>query len=374
MRILFITTLEHVKWGGSEALWSQCALKLNEMDYQVMCCIKEWQHPPIQITKLVEQNITPYYRKKKRYLFKLYENYLKIDHEKKILKLSKPDYVIISLSSHWTGVKWALACRNLNIPYSQIFQIVNEMKNFEDGKPQQNFKASILNADRNYFVSIDNNNVIAKLIASDIPNSDIVWNPFNVNIDTPYHPLSTDLPAAFACVASLTPSHKGQDILFEVLAQDKWKNRDLTVRLYGEGAYREYLQDLKQYYDLKKVSFEGYSNNIDELWENNHALILPSRKEGMSLAMIEAMIKGRFCIATKVGGAEEIITDNVNGFLAKAPTVELVDEAMERAWNARSQWPKISENAYHSIRQQIPSDPAAFLTEKLIARFNAIQS
>ena len=51
----------------------------------------------------------------------------------------------------------------------------------------------------------------------------------------------------------------------------------------------------------------------------------------MPLSLVEAMLCRRPCIATDVGGNRELIRDGVNGFLAKAPTVESLDEAMNRA-------------------------------------------
>ena len=86
---------------------------------------------------------------------------------------------------------------------------------------------------------------------------------------------------------------------------------------------------------LTNVEFAGHQNNIEEIWRKHHALVLPSRFEGMPLVVVEAMLCGRPCIATDVGGNRELVRDGINGFLAKAPTVELLDEAMNRAWDNR---------------------------------------
>ena len=56
------------------------------------------------------------------------------------------------------------------------------------------------------------------------------------------------------------------------------------------------------------------------IWAEHHALVLPSRFEGMPLVVVEAMLCGRPCIVTDVGGNAELIRDGINGFLAKAPT------------------------------------------------------
>jgi glycosyltransferase involved in cell wall biosynthesis len=42
---------------------------------------------------------------------------------------------------------------------------------------------------------------------------------------------------------------------------------------------------------------------------------MPSRWEGMSNALVEGMACGLPCVATRVSGSEDIITDGVNGLL-----------------------------------------------------------
>ena len=44
-----------------------------------------------------------------------------------------------------------------------------------------------------------------------------------------------DNEVRFACIARLFPGAKGQDLLFQVLSAEKWKQRNLTVSLYGSG-------------------------------------------------------------------------------------------------------------------------------------------
>ncbi len=41
--------------------------------------------------------------------------------------------------------------------------------------------------------------------------------------------------------------------------------------------------------------------------------IFPSIKEGLGIALLEALASGRACIASKIGGIEDIITDGLNG-------------------------------------------------------------
>ena len=78
----------------------------------------------------------------------------------------------------------------------------------------------------------------------------------------------------------------------------------------------EYL--LKKFPNLKlyvNISKEQIYNLFQEL--SGSVLFLPSRYEGFSLSLVEAMSQGIIPVAYPVGVAPEIITDNKNGFLAR---------------------------------------------------------
>jgi glycosyltransferase involved in cell wall biosynthesis len=92
---------------------------------------------------------------------------------------------------------------------------------------------------------------------------------------------------------------------------------------------------------------------------------MPSRFEGLPLAMIEAMLCGRTVIATDIAGHAEVIEDGVNGFLAEAPTVHSIANALERFWLRRAEAQEIGAAASKKIRQVVPPDPVHVFTEKI---------
>jgi glycosyltransferase involved in cell wall biosynthesis len=80
---------------------------------------------------------------------------------------------------------------------------------------------------------------------------------------------------------------------------------------------------------------------------------------------VEAMLCGRVCIITDVGGSRELVRDGINGFLAKAPTVELLDEAMNRAWESRGKLREMGERAAEDVRKWVSADPAEDFVRRL---------
>jgi glycosyltransferase involved in cell wall biosynthesis len=170
-----------------------------------------------------------------------------------------------------------------------------------------------------------------------------------------------------ACVGRLFPPAKGQDILLQTLALPNWRERPLQLTLVGQGPCESALRQLVVTLGLQEqVNFAGQVADIAEIWRTHHALVLPSRYEGMPLAVLEALLHGRPCILTAVAGHPEYITDGKNGFLADAPTVPLLAAAMERAWERRDVWEDLGRNAYQRAREQIPCDPGTVLARKLI--------
>jgi len=113
------------------------------------------------------------------------------------------------------------------------------------------------------------------------------------------------------------------------------------------------------------VEFEGYSHDVRDVWRVNHALVLPSRYEGLPLAIYEAMLCGRPVITTAVAGNPEAVEDGVTGFVAAAATVESMREAMERAWRSVAQWKRMGEAAATAARRVYADDPAVAFAQSV---------
>src|SRR5207302_353678 len=99
---------------------------------------------------------------------------------------------------------------------------------------------------------------------------------------------------------------------------------------FGAGHNGEALRGLATRLALKKVDFPGFVSDVESIWKTHHALVLPSRTEGLPLALIEAMMCGRFGIVTNAGGSAEVVEEGRTGFIANAATADGFDHAMER--------------------------------------------
>src|SRR5262249_50599877 len=218
-----------------------------------------------------------------------------------------------------------------------------------------------------YFVSRANLQLAEKQIGCELPNAEIVRNPFNVDFNaSPPWPANNNGEIRLACVARLDSPSKGQDILLEALAGPAWMKRGWHLKFYGDGKMRTVIERLIGRFNLgDRVTLAGYVSPVEQIWTENHALVIPSRREGLPLAIVEAMLCGRPVIATDVAGNSEILEDGVTGFLADAPTVASLAKALERFWERRTELRKMGQAAAKSIRKSIPKEPVRVFSEKI---------
>ena len=108
--------------------------------------------------------------------------------------------------------------------------------------------------------------------------------------------------------------------------------------------------------NLSNIRFLGQQTDVEAIWKTHHALILPSRSEGLALTLIEAMAAGRPCIVTKAGGHPEVIQHGLNGFICEAAEGTLED-CMEQAWQQRNSWEQIGKEANNFVKENIPEHP-----------------
>lgn len=79
-----------------------------------------------------------------------------------------------------------------------------------------------------------------------------------------------------------------------------------------------YRELLKKRADLKLedvVLFCGFQSDIPHLLNNLDVYVMSSEREGLPLAMLQAMATGIPVVATRCGGPQELVSDGVNGLL-----------------------------------------------------------
>jgi len=125
------------------------------------------------------------------------------------------------------------------------------------------------------------------------------------------------------CVARMEYA-KGVDVLLHawgrmMRASSEWHaNLKPRLLLVGEGIFMPQMQRIAVELGIQdSVEFLGLRTDVIDLLQRSWGFVLPSRWEGMPNALLEAMACGLPCVATRVSGSEDIISDGTNGLLVE---------------------------------------------------------
>ena len=88
--------------------------------------------------------------------------------------------------------------------------------------------------------------------------------------------------------------------------------------------------EAKSWNEQPGVAWLGHVDDIACLWAQAHVAILPSRREGLPLSLMEAAACGRAMIASDVPGCREIVIHEETGLLFPVDDAPALAEAMAR--------------------------------------------
>ena len=374
-RIVFISS--NTTWGGSEDLWSEAAAALAAAGHQVTAYKNRFESGEILVERMREARcrlielarlpLLPrlFYSLMARLTYPLIFGYQALLLYLNLRMRRRPALVVISQGGNHDGWLFVTTCVRLGLPFVLISQKATDQY-WPSDHWRHHMRTAYGRAKHCFFVSQHNLRLTEEQFGIRLENASVVRNPFKVDWEPRRDWPGTDLGFRFACVGRFYPQEKGQDLLIRVLAREKWRGRPVSVTFFGSGANGVGLAEMAAYLGLENVRFGGFTHDVEAIWASHHALVLPSRAEGLPLVLVEAMLSGRVPIVTDVAGNGEVLEDDVSGFLAKAPTEDALDEAMERAWQRRAEWREIGERAAADIRTLVPPDPAGTLAAQLL--------
>ncbi|MER7015002.1 glycosyltransferase family 4 protein [Saccharopolyspora sp. NPDC000359] len=365
--ILFVSANESAPWGPSETNWALAVQHWISLGAELHASVKGWDPVPGELAAAEKAGCIVHRRWEApdaphREPYELPWT----EYEESTLKSVQPDLVVVSQGDNYEGLGWMEECRRQGFPYVAYSNSAADFEWCVDSVAER-LAAAYDGALASFFVSEGNRRLTERQVGGRIANSRVVRCHFKVPYDANPEWPAAGPPFRLACPARLDPTCKGQDVLFEVLADPKWRGRELSVSLFGAGPHERVLRALRAELGLANVEFAGYTTDVEGIWRDHHALVLCSRAEGLPTVIIEAMLCGRPVIVSDVAGNAELLTDGETGFVAAAPVAACLDEAMERAWARRDEWQQIGRRAAQQVRTQIPPEPIALLVQQLAA-------
>lgn len=371
MKFGFYSCMTGMPWGGSEELWFRTACILLNRGHEVTVNYRHWPREISQLERLRSLGANLHIRQFPDRIEKRWfgSRIVPLDVEldaKNWLHQERPDYVLATLGYHVDRLHVADACLALSIPYSINVQCASD-HNFVNDNWLDRFRIWYRNADQVMVVSGENLEKVETNIGAKLDNWVQIDNPSKVSGDADFAwPQTTTFK--LACIGRIHLQSKGQDLVVRALSQPHWAGRDWHVTFFG--ASQGNLKQLEALIENSGVadhfSIGGYSE-AEEIWTQHQALVLASRYEGAALVVVEAMRAGRVVIATDTGRNAELIDDGETGFIAPAPTVALVEAALDRAYAQRDQLDAMGREAKKRIASRYPECPEKDLADRLIA-------
>lgn len=131
-----------------------------------------------------------------------------------------------------------------------------------------------------------------------------------------------------ALVGRLVPA-KAPEVFLQAMAIAAARVPALRGLVVGDGPLRGDLEAEARGLGLeRRVVFAGVRRDVPALLAGLDALVFTSLREGLSMAMLEAMAAGVPVIATPVGGTPELITHGVTGLLVPPGQPESLADAL----------------------------------------------
>ena len=133
------------------------------------------------------------------------------------------------------------------------------------------------------------------------------------------------------------------------------RDNEISLDLVGpyEPEYKKYLLELIKKLNIeKKVKFYPPIYNLKQkiaLLDNHKVFVLPSKREAMPQALIEAMARGMIVISSNTEGGKEIVKDSKNGFLFKIGNERELAEKIEESLNRKDK--TIQTNAREFVKR-----------------------
>lgn len=164
-------------------------------------------------------------------------------------------------------------------------------------------------------------------------------------------------PLEILNVGRMDAPTKGQDILIEAVKHCRDQNLPVRCKLLG-GVYdynRESFEKLKRMVrELKlenHVEFMTRNPDVPRALSRADVFVLPSRKEGLGLVILEAMAAGVPVIASNIDGPRELVEDGVNGYTFESDNAWALAEKIKQVIRAPEKTDRMRIQALQSVEQ-----------------------
>lgn len=153
---------------------------------------------------------------------------------------------------------------------------------------------------------------------------------------------------------------KGHIYLLEAARQILDVVKDLKFLIIGDGPLRKALEEKSEELGIKKdIIFMGQRKDIPELLMAMDVFVLPSIKEGLPIALLEAMASKRPVIATRIGAIPNVIENEDIGVLVEPKDITGLRDAIMNLLNDPGRMNLLARKGFDRVCRDFSSDEMA---------------
>ena len=158
---------------------------------------------------------------------------------------------------------------------------------------------------------------------------------------------------------------KNHILLVDAIKRVTEKYPAVQCFIYGEGDQRNNLEQRIEQQDLgRNVHLAGNKTDVYRWISRSSIFVMTSEYEGLSNALVEAMMLGKACITTDYPGADEVIENGVNGIIIPRGDCEQLAHTIEQLLGNEKEKKRLSDNAKKTS--------ALYKTERVVAEWQKI--
>ena len=352
MPLTFLQYITPSRLAGAEYFFLRVISHLAEMGHRVIVVTKRDTPLRAEIEKLENPNI----------VLHAWHTHGKIDPVTlgKLCQLVRDERVDV-INTHLTTASWqgALAGKICGVPSVAVVHATDRKTWFQHA---------------DYLIAVSAG-VKDALIEQGIDPQKIEVLYHGIDLAQYVAPLSTEqakarlgLPAdtqTVGVVASLIP-RKGHRFLLEAL-----KNMRAPVHALfaGEGELEAELREQAREMELEnRVHFLGFRRDVPEIVCAMDAFVLPSLKEGLSIAVMEAMALEKPVICSNIAGLPEVVRDGQTGFLVPPGDSLALQNALEKLFADENLRAQLGHNARRFLEEHFEQNACLDAMESYFRR------
>ena len=174
----------------------------------------------------------------------------------------------------------------------------------------------------------------------------------------------------FIVVSHLRKEKGIQDLILAVSQMEEKNSLDFSFDIYGEGYYKEELNEMIVKFSLQKFfNFKGSVSNLNEIYSQYDFLIHPSHGETFCYVVLESLICNLPVVTTlKEGNVLGLVKENENGFLFQSTKIDELQEILKNILNQKyiiKNNSNINDNLHAFSLSQMVDNYFILLTENL---------